>query len=148
MAAELPSGVVTFLFTDIEGSTRLFQRFGGAYRDLLADHHRILRAAFAQWRGVEVKTEGDAFFVAFESASDAVAACLAAQRGLASHGWPSDGVVRVRIGISSRLRSGWPARSARPHATRSIDPPGLERRPRAVGRGAGTPVAARETPRR
>jgi len=99
MSASLPSGTVTFVFTDIEGSTRLFQRFGDAYRGLLADHNRILRAAFTASGGVEVKTEGDAFFVAFGSATDAVTACLEAQRGLAAHAWPKDGVVRVRIGI-------------------------------------------------
>ena len=99
MSASLPSGTVTFVFTDIEGSTRLFQSFGDAYRGLLADHHRILRAAFAASGGVEVKAEGDAFFVAFGSATDAVTACLEAQRGLAAHAWPTDGVVRVRIGM-------------------------------------------------
>ena len=69
--ATLPEGTVTFLFTDIEGSTRLLQDLGDAYADVLETHHRLLREAFA--RGTEVGTEGDAFFVAFPVATDAVA---------------------------------------------------------------------------
>ncbi len=90
---ELPSGTVTFLFTDIEGSTRLLHELGDGYADVLAEHRRLLRDAFARHRGVEVDTQGDAFFVAFARASDALAAADAAQRALA------DGPVRVRIGV-------------------------------------------------
>jgi YVTN family beta-propeller protein len=98
--AELPSGTVTFLFTDIEGSTRLVkelrqERFG----QLLADHRQILRAAFAAHGGQEVDTQGDAFFVAFRRAADAALAAAAAQRGLAGHGWPDGADCRVRMGI-------------------------------------------------
>ena len=91
--AELPTGTVTFLFTDIEGSTRLLQELGERYAEVLAEHRRILRDAFTQHGGVEVDTQGDAFFVAFARAGDAVAAASDAQDALAH------GPVRVRIGI-------------------------------------------------
>ena len=68
---ELPTGTVTFLFTDIEGSTRLLDDLGEAYAQALVDHRRVLREAFEQHGGVEVDTQGDAFFVAFMRASDA-----------------------------------------------------------------------------
>jgi predicted ATPase len=90
---ELPTGTVTFLFTDIEGSTRLLQELGDAYADVLAEHRRALREAWRQHDGIEVDTQGDAFFVAFARASDAVAAATDAQRALAS------GPVRVRMGL-------------------------------------------------
>jgi class 3 adenylate cyclase len=73
MQAELPTGTVTFLFTDIEGSTRLLQELGDGYGEVLADHRRVLREAWRQHDGVEVDTQGDAFFVAFSRATDAVA---------------------------------------------------------------------------
>ncbi len=76
----LPTGTVTFLFTDIEGSTRLLDELGAGYADVLADHHRIVRAAIEEHGGVEVDTQGDAFFVAFSRASDAVAAALRRRR--------------------------------------------------------------------
>jgi YVTN family beta-propeller protein len=96
---ELPSGTVSFLFTDVEGSTRLLQQLREGYGDVLADHHRLLRAAFEQSGGQETGTEGDAFFVAFRRARDAVAAAAAAQRALAAHPWPEGAEVRVRMGI-------------------------------------------------
>jgi class 3 adenylate cyclase len=71
---ELPSGTVTLLFTDIEGSTRLLHEFGERYAEVLAEHRRALRDAFSRHGGVEVDTQGDAFFLAFARASDAVAA--------------------------------------------------------------------------
>ncbi|MEP7157998.1 MAG: adenylate/guanylate cyclase domain-containing protein [Chloroflexota bacterium] len=95
----VPSGTVTFLFTDIEGSTRLLERLRGRYADLMAEHRRILRAVFAEWRGHEVETQGDSFFVAFSRASDAVGAAVAGQRALASAEWPDGVEVRVRMGI-------------------------------------------------
>jgi predicted ATPase len=85
--------VVTLLFTDIEGSTRLLHELGDGYGDALDDHRRIVRAACAIHGGVEVDTQGDAFFMAFARASDAAAAAVDAQRGLA------DGPVRVRMGL-------------------------------------------------
>jgi predicted ATPase len=91
---DLPSGTVTLFFTDIAGSTRLLQDLGDAYADALAEHRRVLRAAFARHGGIEVDTQGDAFFVAFGRASDAVAAAVEAQAALVEAGR-----VRVRIGI-------------------------------------------------
>jgi predicted ATPase/class 3 adenylate cyclase len=96
---ELPTGTVTFLFTDIEGSTRLLQRVGDAYSDLLATHSRILREAIAAGGGVEVQTEGDAFFAVFPTALGAVHAAVQAQRVLSSHPWRDGNVVRVRMGV-------------------------------------------------
>src|SRR5437588_1758961 len=96
---ELPSGAVTFLFTDIEGSTRLLKQLRERYADVLADHQRLLRAAFAAHGGREVDTQGDAFFVAFPRAMDAVRAAVGAQRALAEHAWPEGGHVRVRMGL-------------------------------------------------
>ena len=93
MPRDLPMGVVTLLFTDVEGSTRLLQELGDGYGDALLEHRRRLRAAFAAHDGVEVDTQGDAFFVAFSRASDAVAAAEDAQRALA------DGSIRVRMGL-------------------------------------------------
>ena len=97
--SELPTGTVTFLFTDIEGSTRLLQRVGEAYPDLLATHHQMLREAIAAGGGVEVQTEGDAFFAAFPTPVGAVRAAVQAQRALSSHPWPEGDVVRVRMGL-------------------------------------------------
>jgi predicted ATPase/class 3 adenylate cyclase len=91
-ASLLPEGTVTFLFTDIEGSTRLLHELGDAYADVLAEHRRVLRDAFVRHGGVEVDTQGDAFFVAFARASDALAAALVAQAGL-------NGPIRVRMGV-------------------------------------------------
>ena len=95
----LPRGTVTFLFTDIEGSTRLLKQLGERYGIALGDHHRLLRAAFAEYGGHEIDTQGDAFFVAFERAKDAVAAAAAAQRAVAVHEWPEGAKLRVRMGM-------------------------------------------------
>jgi len=95
----LPSGAVTFLFTDIEGSTRLVKALRERYPQVLAEHRRLIRAAAAGQAGHEVDTQGDAFFVAFASAKQAVLCALAVQRALAAHSWPDGGRVRVRIGI-------------------------------------------------
>jgi class 3 adenylate cyclase len=95
----LPEGTVTFLFTDIEGSTRLLEQLREGYATLLADQRRILRQAFAAWQGREVDTQGDAFFVAFSRATQAVSAAAQAQRALAEHAWPEGVSVRVRMGI-------------------------------------------------
>src|SRR5256885_8748622 len=84
----LPTGTVTFLFTDIEGSTRLLRALGDRYEQVLAEHQRLLRAAFAAHHGHEVDTQGDSFFVAFRRAGDAIAAALAGQRALAANDWP------------------------------------------------------------
>src|SRR6266446_2868483 len=95
----LPTGTVTFLFTDIEGSTRLLQQLGDRYSRVFEEYRRLLRAAFQEWNGHEVDTQGDAFFVAFARATDAVLAAVEVQRALASHSWPEGATVRVRMGL-------------------------------------------------
>src|SRR5438128_560077 len=97
--AELPSGTVTFLFTDIEGSTRLVKRLRDNYAQLQADHQQILRTTFEDAGGHEIDTQGDSCFVAFLRAGDAVAGAVAAQRALTTHGWPEGVDVKVRIGL-------------------------------------------------
>lgn len=98
--ADRPTGTVTLLFTDIEGSTRLLQRLGAAdYARLLGDHHRVMRAALNSCRGIEIKTEGDSFFAIFSRAADAIVAAAQVQRGLAGQAWPAGTSVAVRIGI-------------------------------------------------
>ena len=82
----LPTGTITLLFTDIEGSTRLLQQVGHRYERVLTECRQLLRAAFHQWNGHEVNTQGDAFFVAFARATDALAAAVDAQRALARTG--------------------------------------------------------------
>jgi len=99
LSQDLPGGTVTFLFTDIEGSTGLLRKLGEDYMTLLADHHKILRSHFKKWNGREVDTEGDAFFVSFPRATDAAAAVVEAQRALAEHTWPQGVTVRVRMGL-------------------------------------------------
>jgi YVTN family beta-propeller protein len=107
--ADLPSGTVTFLFTDIEGSTRLLQELGRErYSQALADHERLLRSAFDAAGGQVIDTQGDAFFVAFRSAGDAARAAAGAQRALRRHRWPKGGQLAVRMGI----HTGEPARGA------------------------------------
>jgi WD40 repeat protein/class 3 adenylate cyclase/energy-coupling factor transporter ATP-binding protein EcfA2 len=96
---DLPAGRVTFLFTDIEGSTRLLHALGDRYAQVLADHRGLLRAAFARHAGVEVDTQGDSFFVAFSDAGEALAAAEESQRALAGHTWPENSAVKVRMGL-------------------------------------------------
>jgi predicted ATPase/class 3 adenylate cyclase len=95
----LPPGTVTLVFTDIEGSTRLLDELGEAYGTVLGDHRRLLRAVWAEHGGVEVDTEGDAFFVAFAEAPAAVSATIEAQRRLAAHAWADGRAPRVRMGV-------------------------------------------------
>jgi predicted ATPase/class 3 adenylate cyclase len=91
----LPSGYVTFCFTDIEGSTQLFAKLGASFLDVLEDHRRIIRTAVAEHGGVEVKTEGDGFFIAFDDPTKAVAAAVRFQRELEA--------VRVRVGLHAGI---------------------------------------------
>jgi predicted ATPase/class 3 adenylate cyclase len=101
-AVGLPTGMVTFLFTDIEGSTRQLRRHGAEAYGAVADRHdALLRAAWQAHSGVELGTEGDAFFVAFDDPREALAAAVTAQRGLGQLTWPGGDAVRVRIGIHS-----------------------------------------------
>ncbi|HET8907291.1 MAG TPA: tetratricopeptide repeat protein [Ktedonobacterales bacterium] len=95
----LPTGTITFLFTDIEGSTKLLQQLGDEYARILGEHQALLRTAFAAHTGVEVDTQGDAFFVAFPSAPQAVAAAADATRALAAHAWPAGAALQVRMGL-------------------------------------------------
>jgi class 3 adenylate cyclase len=97
--ATLPSGTVTFVFSDIEGSTGLLKRLGDRYAELLADHRRIVREAFGRHDGVEIDTQGDSFFFAFARARDAVAAAVDVQREHAERDWPGGEEVRVRMGL-------------------------------------------------
>jgi class 3 adenylate cyclase len=97
--AELPTGTVTLLFTDIEGSTRLLKTLGDDYERALSDHRALLRRAFNLSGGQIVDRQGDAFFVVFRRAKDAVTAAIEAQRSLASHPWPEGSELRARMGI-------------------------------------------------
>ena len=96
---DLPRGIVAFLFTDVEGSTRLLHELGEAYTRVLLDQRAIMRSSFERWRGIEVDTQGDSFFVAFARTSDAIACALEAQRGLEAHDWPGGNRVRVRMAV-------------------------------------------------
>jgi DNA-binding NarL/FixJ family response regulator/class 3 adenylate cyclase len=97
--SELPSGTVTFLFSDIEGSTALLRRLRDRYADVLTEHQRLLREAFEEAGGSEIDSQGDSFFFCFRKARDAVQAAVAGQRALRTHEWPDDTEVRVRMGI-------------------------------------------------
>ena len=96
---ELPGGTVTFVFTDIEDSTELLKRLGDDYRDVLTRHRRIVRDTFGAADGIEIDTQGDAFFFVFMRARDAVAAAVGAQRAHVVETWPDGVEVRVRIGL-------------------------------------------------
>jgi class 3 adenylate cyclase len=104
---ELPRGTVTFLFTDVESSTDLTRRLGERYAGVLADSRRLLREAIAGHGGVEVDTQGDGLFAAFERARDAVLAAAAAQRSHAEHVWPGDEAVRLRMGLHTAEPHVW-----------------------------------------
>jgi predicted ATPase/class 3 adenylate cyclase len=95
----LPSGTVSLLFSDIEGSTVLLSRLGPAYAELLDGQRQVLRAAWSAHGGIELGTEGDSFFVVFPTAENAVRAATRAQRELATYRWPGGEIVRVRMGI-------------------------------------------------
>jgi class 3 adenylate cyclase len=95
----LPSGTVTFVFTDIEGSTALLKQLGDRYRELVATHRKIVRKTFGAANGIEIDMQGDAFFFAFPRARDAVGAAVEVQRAHAATVWPDDSVVRVRMGL-------------------------------------------------
>ncbi len=106
--ATLPTGTVTLLFTDTEGSTRLLQQLGDRYPYVLTTCRHLLRTAFRQWHGHEVDAQGDSFFVVFANATNAISAAVAAQRSIAAHPWPDELEVRVRMG----LHTGEPERSS------------------------------------
>ena len=95
----LPSGTVTFVFSDVEGSTGLLKRLGERYAVVIAEHRRLVRELFGARDGVEIDTQGDSFFYAFARARDAVAAAVDVQRAHVEHSWPDGERVRVRIGL-------------------------------------------------
>ena len=97
--SSLPSGTVTFLFTDIEGSTALLRELGDGYADVLREERRILRDTLTGAGGQEIDTQGDAFFFSFTRAREAVAGAVAAQTALADHEWPAGVQVKVRMGL-------------------------------------------------
>ena len=96
----LPSGTVTFLFSDIEGSTSLLKQLGDEqYAELLRTHRRIVRETFGLYHGQEIDTQGDAFFYSFHRAREAVAAAVAVQREHNEQSWPQGVTVRMRLGL-------------------------------------------------
>ena len=95
----LPTGTVTLLFSDIEGSTLMLNRLGARWGEALSDQRKILRAVFDEQAGHEMGTEGDSFFVVFESAQSALLAAVEGQRRLQEHSWPDNVPLRVRIGL-------------------------------------------------
>jgi predicted ATPase/class 3 adenylate cyclase len=95
----LPKGTVTFLFTDIAGSTKLLKSLGEEYAGVLGDQRDLMRAVFQKWHGHEVDTQGDSFFVAFSKAIDAANAATEAQRAMNTHDWPEDARVSVRMAL-------------------------------------------------
>ena len=97
--SSLPSGTVTFLFTDIEGSTALLRELGDGYGEVLGQERRILRETLTAAGGQEIDTQGDAFFFSFARARDAVAGAVEAQRALAEQEWPQGVEVKVRMGL-------------------------------------------------
>jgi class 3 adenylate cyclase len=99
MESQLPAGTVTFLFTDIEGSTDLIRRLGDGYGRVLDDHRRLLREHLGNAGGREIDTQGDAFFFSFARAREAVAGAVAAQRALLEHDWGDGSEVKVRMGL-------------------------------------------------
>lgn len=98
-ATRLPSGTVTFAFTDVEGSTALLKRLGDRYGELIGAHRAIIREEYGGHDGVEIDAQGDSFFFAFARARDAVAAAVAAQRAHAEREWPGGERVGVRMGL-------------------------------------------------
>ncbi len=103
MTDALPRGSVTFVFTDIEGSTRLLRQLGEGYPAVLEQHRAVLRTAWAAHDGTEIKVVADACFVAFASSTDALAACVAGQEALAAAAWPTDGPPKVRMGAHTGI---------------------------------------------
>jgi class 3 adenylate cyclase len=135
---ELPAGTVTFLFTDIEGSTQLVRQLGDSYGDVLNEHRRILREHLGGAGGREIDTQGDAFFFSFVRARDAVRGAVAAQRALNRHDWQTEADVRVRMG----LHTGEPAVGAEGY--HGID---VVRAARICSAGRGGQILMSETTR-
>lgn len=138
--AAFPTGIVTLVFTDIEGSSDLWEQHRGAFHASLEEHNRLMREAAARWNGVEVKTVGDAFLLAFAKPSDAVQWAVDAQQSLAQHEWPPDiGAIRVRIG----MHTGDPILGQHPNGVWDYFGPPVNRAARveAAGHGGQTLVS-------
>src|SRR5687768_2141458 len=100
MGSSAPTGTLTLVFTDIQASSHLWERLGDAFRPFLERHNQLVRSAIERFRGYEVKTQGDAFMLAFHSAADAVLCAVEIQRSLEQEVWPPEvGEVLVRIGM-------------------------------------------------
>jgi class 3 adenylate cyclase/CheY-like chemotaxis protein len=97
--ADLPTGTVTFLFTDVEGSTALAHKLAHDFQDVLVQHRNLIRSAVAERDGVEIDVRGDEFFVAFDDATAAAQAAVAAQCAILSHAWPPEAELRIRMGM-------------------------------------------------
>jgi predicted ATPase/class 3 adenylate cyclase len=132
-----PTGVVTLVFTDIEGSSALWETHGERFAPVLAEHNRLLRAAAARWGGVEVKTEGDAFFLAFARADAAILFAVDAQRAIAAHPWPDvlPGVAALRVRIG--MHTGAPIVDRHPDGALDYFGPVVNRAARVGGAGYG-----------
>ena len=99
MVTDLPTGTVTLMFTDLVGSTGLVRELGEGYGEVLDGYRGLLRRAVADHHGTEVDFSGDGCFAAFATAREAVAAAVAAQRAVTSHGWPGGAAVRMRTAL-------------------------------------------------
>src|SRR5688572_26665551 len=99
VTGDWPTGTVTFLLTDIEGSTGLYQALGSSYENLLDEHRSLCRSVFEPAGGVEVSCPGDGFLVAFASPSTAVEVAVEIQRRMTAHAWHDQAVLRVRAGV-------------------------------------------------
>ncbi len=144
---DFPTGVITLVFTDIEGSSDLWERHRAEFQAVLQEHNRLLRAAAANWYGVEVKTEGDAFFLVFAKASDAVCFTLEAQKAIAACPWenilPGLKALWVRIG----MHTGETILSAHPNGTVDYFGPTVNRAARVGAAGHGGQVIVSEATR-
>ncbi len=134
---QFPTGTITLVFTDIQGSSALWEAHGDAFAPVLNAHNTLLRAVAAQWNGIEVKTEGDAFFLVFQNAADAVRFAVAAQNAIASHHWNNLinelDELRVRIG----MHSGAPIIDRHPNGETDYFGPVVNRAARVGGAGHG-----------
>jgi class 3 adenylate cyclase len=139
--SSLPSGTVTFVFSDIEGSTTLLKALGDAYADVLSGHRELMRDCFTARGGVEIDTQGDAFFFAFSRARDAVAAAVDAQRAHVAHAWPQGKTLSAGRAISASTSSARRGCARSAAAARSCCP-----RPRARSSAARSPTASPCTP--
>lgn len=137
MAAVFPSGIITLVFTDIEGSSDLWERHRAAFQPVLDEHNRLMREAALRWQGVEVKTEGDAFFLVFAKASDAVRFAVEAQLAFKNYPWssllPDLAGIRVRMG----LHTGEPILGSHPDGTEDYFGPVVNRAARVGSAGHG-----------